>query len=263
VDEEDRPHYVELLRLLGQLDGWLARVDPDADRSPLVPGSPASKDDERTHPYELSHAAWHSLSHAVDHLNCLRALLRDAQVIHMYAPYSLVRSALENASAAVWMLQPTSRTERVLRRLRLASNDIRNGERAKQLMGMTGPRSEQERIDEIRGIARRAGADETKAVRGTSYWEIVNAAGNTLGTGVAIIPLAWKLCSGIAHGDLWTTLSAAEMVELPGATPGFGTFRISANVKVLMYVTTFATHMTMLGLAPIRPMPSCTVLTSA
>jgi hypothetical protein len=104
VNDKDRPDYAELLRLLGLVDGWAARIDPDAGRPQPPPGSALRGDDLRTHPYELSHAAWHSLSHAVDHLNCLQTLLKDAGLIHIFAPYSLVRSALENASAAVWML---------------------------------------------------------------------------------------------------------------------------------------------------------------
>src|SRR4051812_2912986 len=107
-----------MLRLLGAVDGWLARIDPDADHHRPASGSPLSADDERTHPFQTSHAAWHALSHAADPLHCLRAVLRDAAAIHMYAPYALVRAALENASAAVWMLHPRGRIERVTRRLR-------------------------------------------------------------------------------------------------------------------------------------------------
>ena len=70
----------------GPVDDWLSRIDPGAERQRPAPGSPLRGDDDRTHPYETSHAAWHALSHAVDHLHCLRSLLRDAQVIHMYAP---------------------------------------------------------------------------------------------------------------------------------------------------------------------------------
>ncbi|MFF0372600.1 hypothetical protein [Micromonospora sp. NPDC005087] len=74
----------------------------------------------------MSHAAWHSLSHAVDHLNCLRTLLKDAHMMHMYAPYPIPRG-VENACAAVWLLAPDDRAERILRRLRLAALDIRGG----------------------------------------------------------------------------------------------------------------------------------------
>ena len=247
VDDKDRPDYVELLRLLGLVDGWAARIDPDADRPQPPPGSALRGDDLRTHPYELSHAAWHSLSHAVDHFNCLQTLLRDAGLIHIFAPYSLVRSALENASAAVWMLHPASRTDRVARRLRLATSDIRNGEEAKRLTGKAGPRSEQERIDQVRGIAEGAGVDGAEAVCKTGYRAIVKAASSALGPGGDLAFLSWKLCSGFTHGDSWATWGAADRVELPGAPPGLGGFKIEANVKMLVYVTTFATQMTTLG----------------
>jgi hypothetical protein len=174
-------------------------------------------------------------------------LLRDAQVIHMYAPYSLVRGALENASAAVWLLHPARRIERITRRLRYAAVDIRNGEQAKVLTGTAGPRSKEERLDELRDLAKRAGADPADAVRNVGYREVVDSANEALSLGSKAIPVAWRLCSGIAHGDFWTTINAAERVELPGAPQGIGTFQITANVKILMYVTTFAIHMTMLG----------------
>ena len=162
VDDEDGPCYAELLQVLGEVDGWVARLDPSADRPRPAPGSPLRADDERLDPYQLSHAVWHSLSHGVDHLNCLRTLLRDAGVIHMYAPYSLVRSALENASAAVWMLQPTRRPDRIARRLRFAAADISNGEAAKQLAGQVGPRSKAERLDQAQEIAQRTGIDQLR-----------------------------------------------------------------------------------------------------
>ena len=247
MDEQERPQYAELLRLLVAFDAWVNRIDPGSPRPRPATGSPLQADDERTHPYESSHGAWHALSHAVDHLHCLRSVLRDARMIHMYAPYSLVRAALENSSAAVWLLHPANRTERIIRRLRLAAVDIRNGEQAKTLVGTVGPRSEEERLNQLRNLAAQAGADPTDAVRKVGYWEIVNKANEALMPSSKAIPFAWKLCSGIAHGDFWTTISAAERVELPDAPPGIGSFRISTNLKNLIYVTTVATHMTTLG----------------
>jgi hypothetical protein len=165
----------------------------------------------------------------------------------MYAPYSLVRSALENASAAVWMLHPRRRADRLTRRLQFAAADIRNGEEAKRLTGQQGPRTEAERMKQVRDIAQRAEIDPAEAVRKVGFGEIVKSAGAALSPGADITFFIWKLCSGITHGDFWTTPSAAQMAELPGAPPGVGTFKITANLKILMYVTTVATHMTDLG----------------
>src|SRR5205823_6269469 len=98
--------------------------------------------------------------HAVDHLHCLHALIADAQLLNMYAPYTLVRAALENASAAVWLLAPASRTERITRRLRLAALDLRSADKVATAMGTRTNPSLGDRLDELTVIARAAGVLE-------------------------------------------------------------------------------------------------------
>jgi hypothetical protein len=128
---------------------------------------------------------------------------------------------------------------------------LRNGEQVKQLTGQLGPRSERERMEEVRAIAGRAGIDEAAVKRGATYTEIVQAVGDSAGTAASVIYLSWKLCSGIAHGDFWPTWSAMQRVELPGAPQGTGAFKIEANVKLLMYVTTLAADLTRYWLAAV------------
>jgi hypothetical protein len=99
----------------------------------------------------------------------------------------------------------------------------------------------------VRGIAEGTGVDGAEAVCKTGYRRSSRllAARSALGGDLAF--LSWKLCSGFTHGDSWATWGAADRVELPGAPPGLGAFKIEANVKMLAYVTTFATQMTRLG----------------
>jgi hypothetical protein len=85
-----------------------------------------------------------------------------------------------------------------------------------------------------------------------TFGEIVKTAGDALSPGADITFFIWKLCSGITHGDFWTTPGAAQMAKLPGAPPGTGAFKIAANVKILMYVTTRHAH-DQPGLALVRP----------
>ena len=73
VNNEEGPYFAELLRVLDESAAWAARIEPGAERLLPAPRSPLGGDDARAHPYELSHAAWHSLSHAVDHRSCQRA----------------------------------------------------------------------------------------------------------------------------------------------------------------------------------------------
>jgi len=247
MDNKDRPHFEQLLKLLDALDGWLARIDPNAADDHVEPGSALAGDDSRTDPYQTSQAVWHALSHAVDPLNCLRAVLRDAQAIHMYAPYALVRATVENACAAVWLLHPANRKDRILRRLRFAAADIINGEEAKKLIGTSGPRSLHDRLGQVRKIAERAGVDPESAATKVGYGRIVSAASEAISPSSTAVPFVWRACSGITHGDFWTTISMAERVELPGALPDVGRFRITANVQNLMYSTFFAVEMTAHG----------------
>jgi hypothetical protein len=243
MNEADGRVLRELLRVLGESEPWARRASSPAGLVPAL-RSAMRGDDDRLHPYEMSHAAWHSLVHAVDHLTCLQALLGRAGVVPLYAPFSLVRAVVENACAAVWMLQPPQRPERLGRRLRFAVTDIRNGEEVKEIIRQPGPRPKQDRLDEVRAIAARAGLGEDTVSRGAGYKEIVQAAGGGTGPAADLIYLSWKLCSGMAHGDFWPTWSGMDRVELPGPPARTGTFRIEAKLSLLLYVTTLAVKMT-------------------
>jgi hypothetical protein len=253
---------------LDRIDPWLGRMDPAGTHPDPAERSAMSRDDKETNPFQMSHAAWHALSHAVDHLHCLRGLVKDAHLMHMYAPYSLVRAALENASAAVWLLHPDDRGERTLRRLRFAALDIRNGEEARRLVGApAGRKTEAERIEQVRALAQRRGVDERAVLRKrpVSYGEIVKAAAGTRWSGETPYLITWKMCSGIAHGDLWTTINVMSRDELPGAPPDIAHLKITASVQTLMLGIFFAVDMTDAGWglydersrrsAPKRPRP--------
>jgi hypothetical protein len=115
MNDEDGKNLAETLRALSEADHWAARTSAEATRLRPAPRSSLRGDDDRAFPYALSHAVWDALDHAVDHLTCLLALLRDAKVINRFAPYALVRGALENACAAVWILEPPRRADRLAR----------------------------------------------------------------------------------------------------------------------------------------------------
>jgi hypothetical protein len=241
VDEKDAKDRRQLLAVLLHIDPWLSRINQDSEPEKPEPGSPMHADDNRLDPYQISHAAWSSLSHAVDHLHCLRTLVRDAGIIHMYAPYTLMRAAFENACSAVWLLQPNRRDERITRRLRLATSDINHGEDAKKITGKSGPRTRQERIEQVRQIAAKCGIDEKAATSRFSYKEIIEAVGDP----EKIMLLLWNTCSGMAHGDLWAMAAAAEMIERPDkSTVHVGAFKVSANVGLLAQFTTITVGMT-------------------
>jgi hypothetical protein len=181
----------------------------------------------------------------------MRDVLGGAQVIHMYAPFTLVRGALENACAAVWLLQPASRRERLIRRFRLAVTDIRHEYQAGVVMGQAVPHDEQRPIGEVVAIAGRAGIGETTVRKGVSYSEIVAEVDR--GSPGNLILISWKTCSGFAHGDWWTTKNASRRTRIPGPElDGIGTFKIEANLSLLKNITDLAVVQTRRGLASAR-----------
>jgi hypothetical protein len=248
VNLQDQAIYEKLISLLQGLDPWLQRCAGDtpgfsepADRSSL------RGDDNRLHPYEMSHAVWSALSHGVDHLHALRSQAREGRVIHNFAPYTLLRAAIENSAAAVWLLSPRSRADRITRRLRYASTDIKGGEEVKRLIGHVGPRSEAERFAEIRAVAAAAQINADIAAAPIYFRSIVEAAGNETEFGGNLLRLLWHMGSGIAHGDLWATISVPDTVELAGAPSGMRHLRVSAGMDGLFFMTLAAMTLTAKG----------------
>ncbi|MGH9250868.1 MAG: hypothetical protein ACRD0W_15285 [Acidimicrobiales bacterium] len=113
TDEQVSGALVEIFRDVAQTKERIA------DRSlfgQVQPGSSLAGDDRAAYPYQLSHGVDAAIGIAVDHLDAVRALIMDAMVMHPYAPFTITRAAIEAGSTAVWLLGPSSRRERVVRR---------------------------------------------------------------------------------------------------------------------------------------------------
>jgi len=244
VNHDNGRQLAEALRALEEVPTWAARTAADASRLRPALLSQLQQDDAKADPYHLSHAVWRSLSTSVDHLACLQVLLVDAKVIHMYAPFSLLRAALENSCAAVWLLEPASSADRLSRHFRKVLDDIRNEEQVRGLMRQPGTRTEAERLASVRALASTAGLTDAAVKARPTYWEIVKTVSES-GPANSVIEVMWKLCSGYAHGDSWPTLSASQRTQIDGAAPeGVGTFKIEANIGLLAKVTTMAVKVT-------------------
>jgi hypothetical protein len=247
MDDHEKPIFDALLQMLEQIDPWLAVLAPDGPRPSPQPGSALVGDNNATDPFHLSHAAWFALSTAVDHLHAHRTMLRDARTIHMFAPYSLLRGAFENAAAAVWLLGPPNRDERVLRRVRHHAGNIKNAERLNELVGLADEMKQESRRQQLAAIAARRGFGRAQALKPVSYSEIVSWAGGHNGMGERLARLIWGLCSGTAHGDFWSLTALAGRVELPGAPPGIAHLHVTGDVGKLFYLTFFTVSMAMHG----------------
>jgi hypothetical protein len=137
--------------MFATIEDWLAmvgRASPEVEA-----GSPLTGDARWSPDLQVAHAAWSAVTQAIDHLHAVKTLVADARVVHTYAPFTLLRSATENAATAVWLLEPRPRTERVRRRLKLAHHEARESGKAQKLMAaeaLAGKRTAEERTTEIR-----------------------------------------------------------------------------------------------------------------
>ncbi|TYC95861.1 hypothetical protein FQ377_14570 [Arthrobacter echini] len=89
-------------RDLQQIDEW-HKVGEKAHNN--APGSLLDVIDGLTEPLQASHLLGYLLHTAVDHLHALKAQLVEAKSQHTFAPYTLIRGAIEASSTALWILQ--------------------------------------------------------------------------------------------------------------------------------------------------------------
>ena len=227
----------QVRQLTGPVFERLARQQDEVEAlGRAAPGSPLAGDDRAAHPYEVSMAAYRALVTATEQLDALRALLVDARVMHPTAPYALVRAAIETSAAAVWLLAPTTRAERVVRSLQLIVGDAMDGDKVATEIGGTVSRSLAERQTEIDRLARAVRPDVRVPLRRASSTDIVRAAQEHGPSGFHALT-AWRVCSGFAHGRLWPSLSVLPREEIELDVPGAVGVRFTNSWKPMTWTT--------------------------
>jgi hypothetical protein len=190
----------------------------------VEPGSPLAGDARKSKSLQVAHAAWTGVVHSVDHLHALRALLIQAQVLNLGAPYTLARSAMENAATTVWLLEPAQRPERLRRRLKLAHHEAWEEGKLHELLpakALKGKRSAQQRMAAIRALAVQLGLDPSDVAGHFSYERVIKAAAKTTLSDddkpdpdklspEELAAVMWRLCSAFAHGRTWPSMSWLE-----------------------------------------------------
>jgi hypothetical protein len=230
------------MALLSDVPQWVRRVS-EAEPAQIEPRSGSSLlcDDRWSGKFSVSGAAWNHITVAVDHLSTLRAATVGCGEhetltfsLHISGQFTLLRAVIENAAAALWLLAPIPRGDRVLRRLQLAANDIRSNEAVRALTNSPGRKTKEQRLDEVRAIAIARGLDPKSALQAPSYEKIVRTAGEATGVGADLAVVLWRSCSGLAHGDVWASLAVPAREGLAMATAGMANLHLSPNVEALL-----------------------------
>lgn len=219
-DQDEQQARIALGAALTHVAQWEAAVlSRGTGRWRPEPGSPLVGDDRVCDPYHLSHAALRYIAQAADHVRCLRDVLtRPAEpVLPIWAGYSLLRPALENASTAIWILGPARRDERVTRWMQCVLDNAKHADRVAALNGNTqNPRLPRVR-DRLEGLLTAAGITDSRlAFARLPMWEDrVSEAAEIGGFTERNRPVVtWKMCSAVAHGDLWGILSGVDLEDL-------------------------------------------------
>ncbi len=215
--------------LVSEADAIFARTQ-DSLRWTVQPGSSLAGDDRATDPHHLSHAVRGGISSSAEHLHAFRTLLMDAGVLHPQASFTLLRAAIETAAGAVWLLNPPSRSTRVTRALQHAATDAKDGDQAAQESGADITTPLPDRLARLQVIARTAGlAEAVITARAPGSAKIVDYANNDPSSAFDLL-LAWRICSGIAHGRNWPRLGflRREMTSRNNET-NVGEYRITSD----------------------------------
>jgi hypothetical protein len=227
------------------IDRWVKATSTEPP--PVELGSPLAGDARKSPGLQVANAAWAGIVHSVDHLHALRALVVQAQTLNLGAPYTLMRSAMENAAIAAWLLEPPQRSERLRRCLKLALYDAWEEGNAHKLMparALEGKRSAEERKSAIRVLAAELGLSGFPGKRFT-YEEAIRAAAKTTFEDEApssdrLSPedravLVWRLYSAFAHGRPFASLSwlDREVVSSEGSSR---VLRLTGGIQKLMMV---------------------------
>jgi hypothetical protein len=153
--------------------------------------------------------------------------------LHIYAQLTLVRAGFENASQAVWLLQPDGRRERVLRRLQQEYEEVRQLDKVKAEDSQQLQPSPAERRAELAARFQALGITAAEINDGHDYSAMVEAAGERIGIGRGRALLIWKACSALAHGEVRGSLNYLSKRIFDGASPDMALGQVGGNLPLL------------------------------
>lgn len=174
-------------------------------RSPI---SSMAIDDQALKPYLLTTEVQYALSSSIDHLQTIRNLTA-VDLIPNLATYTLVRSALEHASLAMWFLDPDDQQERRRRVLLQAARGAKLLGNALEDIEISANPSFAAKLLKINTKAESLGLSlitnaeiQTPGIKARVRWsgQILQALG--VGSdGINLISTVWQSASGIAHAN--------------------------------------------------------------
>ncbi len=186
-----------------------------------VPGSSLLADDAALGPWNATTLIRNSITAGLLHVDSLSRLAVELGHLDPVTPWTVLRGALENFSAAVWLLTGNGRKERQHRALILWAQDFRNREQYEQdtqFQPVLGQKTGKQRLDEVVELADRL--DLPKLGR-PKIEDVVMAAAVEVGLGDVKTRALWRVASGFAHGRQWPNLRTLEIQGVRASGSGY------------------------------------------
>lgn len=209
------------------------------------PGSLLFEDDQATYPFPISSDVRYLLLVAVDNLSGLRSMILEASEnavptlsLHVFAPYTLIRNAIECASTALWIMEPSDRQERILRLAQFELEDAKKNRAALSAFSGKGDDTFNQKKTIIQKLIEPYEELAWKKVndgfRVTELLGIVGSLPQLEGTN----PLGkWQIASGMAHGKRWAGTLVSDLKEHSQPTDeGDSTFLLYGSFEKVFWL---------------------------
>ncbi|WP_280510406.1 hypothetical protein [Nocardia farcinica] len=237
-DEEVAAKWAELAPLIDRMTARIA----DPNDFHVSPGSTLAADDLRSSPFQVTHGARASIVAAVDHLHAVKSLIIDHGVLHTMAPFSLLRGALENLSAAFWVLHPGDSDDRITRVLRWHGKNYNDQKKALEARRSFDEIGFENKLAKLDDIARRCGIDP-KLVRAKVFSTDVVSYADKNAMKAREVLFIWQVCSGFAHGRPWAIMGTSDRTVSPTADPAVFGAQLTASMPIICWMTTVSMHL--------------------
>lgn len=207
------------------------------------PGGILEREDYRTESVALSWQVKWQLQLAAEHLMTLDRVV-EAHDLPVTSGYPLIRSSIECAGQAHWLLQNEKSSQRVLRALRTAWADhVDRMNLAKSVDGMYDPAADERVREHLLELRRR-----TKELRSTrvdvkrlNHTDMLTEVERKLKLSAPSPLVTWRLCSALTHGNALIANSTHQLVPIEGGQPNLYRARSSWHLTVPLIRSTLAT----------------------
>jgi hypothetical protein len=197
----------EWQHIAANTDRMLQRVN-DPDEFPVQPRSSLSGDDKCCGGYQVSHAVQMCLVAGVDHLHAAKSHLLDFRMLPAQALFSVIRGALENFAAAYWILHPRLRNDRIERTMRWHAKNFKDQKTALEPKGLESDATRDAKLAKLYALATSRGISNATIKKGYTSTEAIAYVEENSSRCEPL--LAWRLCSGYAHGRPWAFLGMSD-----------------------------------------------------